>query len=530
MTDKPGKPSSQPSGRRSSRKPAAGKSEPAGNRAAAASRSKKPPQTDLSERQLGDFLLKRLLGRGGMAEVYLAEQLSLGRQVAVKVLRTSQLTGADDVMVRRFQQEAAAAAALNHPGIVQVLSVGCVDGLHFIAQEYVDGINLREFLSRKGPPSVPLALRMIRQIALAVQAAGEAGIVHRDIKPENIMVTRRGEVKVADFGLARLTHSEELVRLTQEGVTMGTPLYMSPEQVNGKPCDLRSDIYSLGVTSYHLLAGHPPFRGETAVSIAVQHLNSTPPPLAETRNDLPPAVCSMVHRMMAREPEERYQTAADLLVDLRKLLRADRDDPDSLSKVQLENETPPTAFQWKQHLRPVLLFCLVTALFSAGIGWLLRPGDPLRTTPPGSTYKVFQHETAAEQYVEALVLQNEAGWRAVIDNFKTRADERYRMRSLEQLGILLLRDNRLEEASRRFLELELAGTNSQEMRLRGIAGQALVLNRQGRYQDSQTKIDQYERQAQRRNRGDEQAGELRDMLNAARESNRGYLSGSSPAG
>ena len=136
----------------------------------------------------------------------------------------------------------------------------------FIALEYVEGRNLKEFVSKKGPPELLLALSIMRQTAAALQRASEAGIVHRDIKPENILLTRKGEVKVADFGLSRCLDADRpALNLTQSGVTMGTPLYMSPEQVEGKPLDARTDIYSLGVTSYYMLAGHPPFDGATAV-------------------------------------------------------------------------------------------------------------------------------------------------------------------------------------------------------------------------------------------------------------------------
>jgi serine/threonine-protein kinase len=249
--------------------------------------------TDLHDRMLGDFRILRRLGVGGMAEVYLAEQTSLHRNVAVKVLHKDRV--ADVGYLQRFKTEAMAAGSLNHANIIQVLMIGEEDGYQYIAQEYVAGMNLREFLARKGPPELGLALRIMKQAASALQAAHNAGIVHRDIKPENIMITRKGEVKVADFGLAQLSQGGERVNLTQTGVTMGTPLYMSPEQVNGSKLDLRTDIYSLGVTCYHMLSGHPPFRGETAISVAVQHLKHDPESLEKIRGDLPVLLCRIVH-------------------------------------------------------------------------------------------------------------------------------------------------------------------------------------------------------------------------------------------
>src|SRR5262249_4972879 len=159
---------------------------------------------------------------------------------------------ANPVSLARFEQEATSVARLSHANIVQVYAFGIIEGLHYMALEYVEGRNLRDYLARKGPPDVLLAISILRQVASALLRAGESGISPRDIKPKNILLTRKGEVKVADFGLSRVLDGEgQPVSLTQSGVTMGTPLYMSPEQVEGLPLDCRTDIYSLGVTSYH---------------------------------------------------------------------------------------------------------------------------------------------------------------------------------------------------------------------------------------------------------------------------------------
>ncbi len=272
------------------------------------------PEPDLAGRQLGDYRLLRRLGRGAMAEVYLAEQGSLRRQVAFKVLKSSLAT--DESYVRRFHHEAQAAASLVHANIVQIYEVGCIDGVHFIAQEYIQGRNLRQLISRQGAVDARLAVTVMRQVAAALQLAGQQGIVHRDIKPENIMLSTSGEVKVADFGLARVLGAEA-VNLTQVGVTMGTPLYMSPEQAEGRRLDPRSDIYSLGVTCYHLLAGRPPFEGDSPLSVAVMHVKSQPERLENVRSDLPGSLCRIVHKMLNKAPDDRYQTAAELLKDLR---------------------------------------------------------------------------------------------------------------------------------------------------------------------------------------------------------------------
>jgi serine/threonine-protein kinase len=271
---------------------------------------------DLTGRELGDYRILRRLGAGGMAEVYLAEQRSLGRQVALKVLQHT-LAG-NGTYVDRFLNEARAAASLVHANIVQIYEVGQAEGVHYIAQEYVRGKNLGEVLKRQTALDPRVVLDVMRQVVAALCKASEAGIVHRDLKPENIMLSVGGEVKVADFGLARV-QSADAKSLTEVGVTMGTPLYMSPEQIEGRPVDARSDIYSLGVTCYHLLAGTPPHLGETALAIAVQHLNVAPRPLENVRDDVPSGLARVVHRMIAKKPELRYQSPGELLGELRKL-------------------------------------------------------------------------------------------------------------------------------------------------------------------------------------------------------------------
>jgi serine/threonine-protein kinase len=267
---------------------------------------------------LGDFRVLRCLGQGGMGQVYLAEQVALKRKVALKILRPE--LSASPEALQRFKREAEAVAQATHANIVQVYFFGEDNGIAFMALEYVEGRNLREFLTRKGPPDLLLALSIMRQVAAALHRAGELGIVHRDVKPENILLTRKGEVKVADFGLARcLAGDQPGLNITQSGVTMGTPLYMSPEQAEGKPLDPRSDIYSFGATCYHMLAGQPPFSGANAFDVALQHVRDEPPPLNRLRPDLPEPLCAVVRKMMAKDPAQRYQNARDLLRDVARL-------------------------------------------------------------------------------------------------------------------------------------------------------------------------------------------------------------------
>ncbi len=270
---------------------------------------------DLTGRTLGEFHLLRKLGQGGMGHVYLAEQLSLKRKVALKILSAD--VADNPSALQRFKVEAEAVARATHANIVQVYVIGEAEGQHYMALEYVEGRNLREFLAKKGPPELLVALSIIRQVAAALQRAGELGIIHRDIKPENILLTRKGEVKVADFGLSRsLTGDQVPLNITQSGVVMGTPLYMSPEQVEGKAVDARTDIYSLGITCYHMMAGHPPFAGNGAFEVALKHVREEPVPLKSIRPDLPEFFCAVVHKMMAKQPDSRYQTCRELLRDI----------------------------------------------------------------------------------------------------------------------------------------------------------------------------------------------------------------------
>ncbi len=244
-----------------------------------------------------------------MGDVYLAEQQSLGRQVAVKVLRgdRSLHPGA----VERFSQEARAAAALVHGNIVQIHEVACVDGVHFLAEEYVAGPSLKAWLLARGPLDAIQAISVLSQVGSALVKSAQAGIVHRDIKPENLLVTPAGEVKVADFGLARVL--EDDLELTQQGMALGTPLYMSPEQAAGRPVDVRSDLYSLGASVYHLLAGQPPFTGSTSLAVALAHQREQPMPLAAFRPELPAGLGRIVEQLLAKRPEERCESPTELL-------------------------------------------------------------------------------------------------------------------------------------------------------------------------------------------------------------------------
>jgi len=273
---------------------------------------------------LGHYRLLELLGKGGMGEVYLAEDTRLQRRVALKVL--SPELANDHDRVQRFEREARAAASLNHPNIVTIHSVETEGAAAFLTLELVEGQTLAEML----PPS-GLAIDRLLSIAIpltdAVGAAHQRGIVHRDLKPANVMITGDGRVKVLDFGLAKLRDDAQFVdqtvgptrALTGEGRILGTVAYMSPEQAEGRNVDQRSDVFSLGVMLYELATGERPFKGDTAMSILSSIMRDTPRPVSEVKRELPSDFARIVRRCLAKDPEDRYQTAKDLRNDLRGL-------------------------------------------------------------------------------------------------------------------------------------------------------------------------------------------------------------------
>lgn len=248
-------------------------------------------------------LLERI-GGGGMAEVYLAEDILLARQVAVKVLRP-QFAG-DDEFVARFRQEARAAARLSHPNIVSIYDVGCEADTHYIVMEYVPGETLKECIKREGWLSPAVAVEYAVQIAAALKHAHDNQIVHCDIKPHNILIHRDGTAKVTDFGIARAVSCQTT---TQVAGVLGSVHYLSPEQARGYGVDSQSDIYSLGVVLYEMLAGNPPFDGNSPIAIAMKHIQEEPRPLKDVRPDLSPQLIRLVSKAMAKKPEARQKSA-----------------------------------------------------------------------------------------------------------------------------------------------------------------------------------------------------------------------------
>ncbi|EFV13354.1 Stk1 family PASTA domain-containing Ser/Thr kinase [Segniliparus rugosus] len=308
----------------------------------------------------GRYALGEAIGYGGMSEVHIARDERLGREVAIKLLRPD--LARDPRFYLRFRREAQNAASLNHPMIVSVFDTGESASdqgpMPYIVMEYVDGQTLREAL-QNGPLTTEQVLSWIADVASALDFSHQNGIVHRDVKPGNIMIDKLGQVKVMDFGIARAI-SDSTITATQTATVIGTAQYLSPEQARGETVDPRSDVYSLGCVLYELLAGAPPFTGDTPLSIAYQHVREDPKPPSSLNKALSPDIDAVVLKSMSKNPANRYQTAAELRSDLVKLLAGERPSaPRVMSEAERQSLlstgeiTGPTSKPLRAHGQPV---------------------------------------------------------------------------------------------------------------------------------------------------------------------------------
>jgi eukaryotic-like serine/threonine-protein kinase len=326
-------------------------------------------------KRLGHYEIVSLLGEGGMGAVYLARDTKLGRKIALKLLPSYFTSDAD--RLQRFEQEACAASALNHPNILTIYEIGETDGTNFIATEFIEGMTLRELMAG-APMKFGEVLNVAEQVASALAAAHEAGIIHRDVKPENIMVRRDALVKVLDFGLAKLmkpqvTGTEARTRAmvkTSSGVVMGTVHYMSPEQSRGLPVDARTDIWSFGVVLYEMLARGAPFAGETHSDVVAAILKSEPPGLDDDAREVPRELERIVNKCLEKDRERRYSSVGELLVDLRNL-KEDLDlTPARVATSQERRRRPLLSRRW------LAISALVMLMVAALIYLLLFRGAP----------------------------------------------------------------------------------------------------------------------------------------------------------
>ncbi len=340
--------------------------------------------------RLGSYKILSLLGAGGMGEVYLAQDSKLDRRVALKFL--PEYLQHDSTARKRFLREAQSAAALDHPFICHIHEVGEEEGKSFIAMEYVQGTTLTEKLA-EGPLPLKDALQEATEIAEALEAAHKQNIVHRDLKPSNIMLTPEGHVKVMDFGLAkRVTPTEGqekeiTMALTREGSTLGTVPYMSPEQGRGQEVDTRSDIFSFGVVLYEMLTGVHPFKKGGHIETAHAILNEAVPPLTRYSEDIPLLLQHTVRKMLAKEPDKRYQLIHEVRTDLGALIddigeaRAEKVLIDSSNEVTRASATPRRS-RWLVPWWALLGCLLLVGTAVTVVNWVLRPGLSPTLTPP----------------------------------------------------------------------------------------------------------------------------------------------------
>jgi len=396
----------------------------------------------------GRYVTSELLGGGGMAQVFLARDEVLERDVAIKVLRGQYAE--DEEFVERFRREALGVASLSHPNIVQVYDRGVSeDGRYYIAMEYVPGGTLKDRIVREGPLSPDTASAVAVQIADALGAAHERGLIHRDVKPQNVLVTASGDVKVADFGIARAAAADVISRTS---AVLGTARYMSPEQAMGQEVGPPSDLYSLGVVLYEMLTGEVPFEADTPVAVSMKHVNEPPRPPREIRGDIPEELEAVVLKLLAKDPGARYASAAALVADLD--LVADGLAPVGQTgrEAQTEPLRPasrgpvPGARGTRRRLSRILIPLALLALLGAA-GWGLL-GTPNLGEIVGSLEGVTDRARAEAEEIDRAVSPSEVKVPDVEG-----LDEATARKRLDEAGLgMAVRDRRSQEDAGQVLE------------------------------------------------------------------------------
>jgi serine/threonine protein kinase/cytochrome c-type biogenesis protein CcmH/NrfG len=343
--------------------------------------------------RIGHYRIESLLGRGGMGEVYLAHDEQLGRKVALKIL-PERLT-ADETQLNRFKREARTASALNHPNILTVHEIGVDGSRHFIATEFIEGETLRSAMAR-GRLNLRETLDIGVQVGSALAAAHKSGVLHRDIKPENIMLRPDAYIKVLDFGIAKLVeqkpaaaHVDLAMTLTEKGMLLGTTHYMSPEQARGQPVDARTDIWSFGVVLYEMIAGVPPFKGETPSDCIAALLKTEPAPLTLNAPDVPGRLEEIVQKALRKDRDERYQSVDEMLTDLRDVnerLETGEKLPAAAPPPRTMQTTSSAEYivnEMKQHKRGVVMALLLIIVVAGGLAFysFSARGDSLAVLP-----------------------------------------------------------------------------------------------------------------------------------------------------
>ena len=336
----------------------------------------------------GRYELEKLVGSGGMSNVFRAHDRLLERTVALKILH-EQYTRDEDY-VERFRREARAVAQLAHPNIVTVIDRGEQDGRQFIVFEYVDGQNLKD-LSARGPLEAHEAIRLTLQVARALSFAHGRGLVHRDVKPQNVLLNDDGQAKVTDFGIAR---SLDVHGVTQTGTVLGTSDYIAPEQARGLKVDPKTDIYSLGAVLYELLTGEVPYSGDNFVAVAMRHVNEPPPSVLDHRPDCPLRLDLAIQRAMAKDPQDRFQSMDDFVVELEGCLGELDGRGDEGATMIVPAPPKPRRTRPRRDRRipavPLLLVLLAVLLVAGGAYLLLRDDGGVPLAPKGSSHTSVQ--------------------------------------------------------------------------------------------------------------------------------------------